>query len=201
MSASLQRDLSVPGALNTQELAGYCTDTPVEERQWAEAVLAGEKRVLEMIAGGSSLCSILDNLCRIAEEISSGSLCSILLLDSKGERLCQGAAPSLPKSYLEHFSGREIASCWGPCGTAAFRKQQVIAADIGTDPLCERCRGVVLAHGLQACWSTPISSSDGKVSGSFAILSREPCRPTLKDQKLIERFTHLASIAIERSRN
>jgi hypothetical protein len=76
------------------------------DRFWAEAVLAGEKRVLEMIAGGNTLASILDALCRVAEEISRGSLCSILLLDAKGERLCPGAAPSLPKSYLEVFNDR-----------------------------------------------------------------------------------------------
>jgi len=201
MSADLQEAERVDQSLHAPELAPENGDRGSDDRLWAEAVLAGEKRVLEMIAGGGSLGSILEAICRVVEEISRGSLCSIFLLDGKGERLCHGAAPGLPESYTEQFYGREIASCWGPCGAAAFRKQQVIAADIGADPLWERCREVVLAHGLQACWSTPILSSAGKVLGTFAILSREPCRPTPKDQKLIERFTHLASIAIERSRN
>jgi PAS domain S-box-containing protein len=202
MSASLQERDGVARVLDGQELRHEREDAhaPQEPRVWAEAVLAGEKQVLEMIAGGRALGSILETLCKVAETIS-GSLCSILILDAKGERLCQGIAPSLPKSYLDQFYGHAIASCWGPCGTAAFSKQQVIAADIAADPLWERCRGVMLPHGLQACWSTPILSSDHNVLGSFAILSREPCRPTPKDQKLIERFTHLASIAIERSRN
>ena len=52
-----------------------------EDRRWAETVLAGEKRVLEMIAGGNELCSILETLCQVAEEISCGPLCSIQLLD------------------------------------------------------------------------------------------------------------------------
>jgi len=58
---------------------------------------------------------------------------------------------------------------------------------------------VVLSHGVQSCWSTPILASTGRVLGTFAILSREPRSPTIRDQKLIERFTHLASIAVERS--
>jgi PAS domain S-box-containing protein len=200
MNARLQKIEDVARVLNSREPGPECRNAPREDRQWAEAVLAGEKRVLEMIAGGIALASILDALCRVVEEMSCGSLCSILLLDAKGERLWPGAAPSLPKSYTEAFKGREIASCWGPCGMAAFRKEQVIAADLQVDPLWERCRGPVLSHGLQACWSTPIFSSEGKVLGTFAILSREPRSPTPKDQKLIERFTHLASIAIERSR-
>src|SRR5438128_1155369 len=153
-----------------------------------------------MIAGGGALGSILDVLCRVVEEMSCGSLCSILLLDEKGERLWSAAAPSLPKGYAEQFNGRETASCWGPCATAALRKEQVIAGDILADPLWERYRPLVLCHGLQACWSTPIFSSEGKVLGTFAILSREPRSPAAKDQKLMERFTHLASIAIERAR-
>jgi PAS domain S-box-containing protein len=189
----------VPGDMSSPPcLMAVCED--ITERRWAEAVLAGEKRVLEMIAGGSALGLVLDGLCRVAEETSCGSLCSILLLDAKGERLWHGAAPSLPKSYIEQFNGREIATCWGPCGAAAFHKEQVIAADIRADPLWERCRDLVLSHGLRACWSTPILSSEGKVLGTFAILSRRPHSPTPQDQKLIERFTHLASIAIERSR-
>src|SRR6266436_3798992 len=200
MNAPLQEIEGAATVLDSQEPGSECAIAPQEDHHWAEKVLAGEKLVLEMIAGRDALPSILEALCRVVEEISCGSLCSILLLDAKGERLWQGAAPSLPKSYTEEFNGREIASCWGPCGMAAFRKEQVIAADIQADPLWERCRELVLSHGLQACWSTPIFSSEGKVLGTFAILSREPRSPARTDQNLIDQFTHLASIAIERAR-
>src|SRR6266404_7162112 len=54
---------------------------------------------------------------------------------------------------------------------------------------------------MRACWSTPISSQHGNVLGSFAILYRQPGRPTSLHQTLIERFTNIASIAIERARS
>ena len=176
-------------------------DRALPDRPCAEAALAGENRVLEMIAGGDSLPSILEALCLAVEGTWCGSLCSILLLDVKGERLCQGAAPSLPKIYLEAFIGREIASSWGPCGAAAFHKEQVVAADIEADPHWDGCRDIVLSHGLRACWSTPIFSPDGRVLGTLAVLSREPCSPAPEDQGTIKQFTHLASIAIERKRS
>ncbi len=201
MNAYLQERERVAGVLDSPELGAGLLASAGEERQWAEAVLAGEKRVLEMIAGGSPLRSILETLCKVAEGISRGSLCSILLLDPKGERLWCGAAPSLPQTLIAEFEGREIESCWGQCGVAAFRKQQVISADVRAEPQCEPYCGAALNQGIQACWSTPIFSSGGKVLGTFAILSRDPCSPMPKDQKLIERFTHLASIAIERSHN
>jgi PAS domain S-box-containing protein len=188
-------------ALESARLGLVRGDHALPDRPWAERALAGEKRVLEMIARGHSLSAILDALCLVVEEICRGSLCSILLLDAKGERLRQGAAPSLPKNYLEAFEGREIASCWGPCGAAALHKEQVIASDVQADPLWSRCRDLVLSHGLRACWSTPVFSSEGRVLGTLAILSRQPCSPTPEDQDVIRQFTHLASVAIERARS
>ena len=200
MSASRLENEDGVEALESPRLELACVDHPPGDLPWADAVLASEKRVLEMIAGGDSLPSILDALCRVAEEMCCGSWCSILLLDTEGDRLWHGAAPSLPSSYVAAFDGREIASCCGPCAMAAVRGKQIVAADINKDPLWHRFRELVAAYGLQACWSTPILSSEGKVLGTFATLYRQPRSPTSRDQKLIERFTHLASIAIERTR-
>src|SRR5580658_2714380 len=71
------------------------------ELEQTEALLAGENRLLGMIAKGDALATILDALCRVVEETSPGSLCSILLLDTTGNRLWHGAAPSLPASYTK----------------------------------------------------------------------------------------------------
>ena len=43
------------------------------ELEQAEALLAGEKRILEMVARGSALPEILSALCRQIEEMSGGS--------------------------------------------------------------------------------------------------------------------------------
>jgi PAS domain S-box-containing protein len=58
---------------------------------------------------------------------------------------------------------------------------------------------MALAHGLKACWSTPFSSTVGKVLGTFAIYFDEPRTPTLLRLSLIEQFKHIASIAVERA--
>jgi len=133
------------------------------ERKRAEALLAGEKRLLEMVAKGSSLSVILDALCRLVEEVSTGSLASILLLDPDGNRLWHGAAPSLPKSYTEAIDGASIGPAAGSCGTAAYRKAPVIVSDIAQDPLWADYRDLALPHGLRACWSTPVLALDGRV--------------------------------------
>lgn len=198
MTTGLQEHERGARSLDSPERKGDSEYLLREDRRWAETALAGEKRVLEMIAGGQGLMLIFEALCQVVEDICQGSFCSIGLLDAKGDQLYLAAAPSLPKSYIEAFKGHEIASCWGPCGTAAFRKEQVIVSDVQSDPLWTKCRDIMLSHGLFACWSTPIFSSEGQVLGTFAILSQRPCRPAPKHQGIIRQFTHLATIAIER---
>ena len=179
------------------EFVGAVMD--VTEQHQAKAALAGEKRVLEMMARGDARALILDALCRLVEELASGSLSSILLLEPKANRLRHGAAPSLPAKYSEAIDGLVIGPSVGSCGTAAYRAEPVIVSDIATDPLWADFRALALAHGLRACWSRPILSSEGRVLGTFAIYYREPRRPTLQEQNLIEQITHLASIAVERA--
>ena len=77
----------------------------ISNRKRREALLAGENRVLEMVAKGDSLADILDNLCRLVEEQSSGVLASILLMDPNGKQLRHGGAPNLPKTYTEAIDG------------------------------------------------------------------------------------------------
>ena len=169
----------------------------IEDRKRAEALLAGEKRILEMVAKGDSLPEILDSLCRLVEEQASDALASILLVD--GNRLRHGGAPSLPKAYTEAIDGAVIGPATGSCGTAAYRGEQIIVEDIATDPLWTDYREMALPHSLRACWSTPIFSSEGKVIATFAMYYHEPRRPSLHDQEVIEQITHLSGVAIERN--
>src|SRR5205807_451961 len=141
----------------------------ISQRKRREALLAGENRVLEMVAKGDSLSDILDNLCLLVEEQSRGVLASILLMDANGKQLRHGAAPNLPNTYTKAIDGAFIGPAVGSCGTAAYRAEQVIVSDIAADPLWADFRDLALTHSLRACWSTPIFSSEGKVIGTFAM--------------------------------
>jgi len=170
----------------------------ISQRKWREALLAGENRVLEMVAKGDSLAEILDKLCLLVEEQSSDVLASILLMDPNGKQLRHGAAPNLPKTYTEAIDGAFIGPAVGSCGTAAYRAEQVIVSDIAADPLWADFRDLALTHSLRACWSTPIFSSEGKVIGTFAMYYREPRSPSPREQETIKHITYLAGVAIQR---
>jgi signal transduction histidine kinase len=101
---------------------------------------------------------------------------------------------------MEAIDGSVIGPSVGSCGTAAHSGVPVVVSDIATDPLWADYRGLALAHGLRACWSTPILSTEGRVLGTFAVYFHEPRTPTPHEQNVVARVTHLASIAIERER-
>ncbi len=174
----------------------------ISERKRGEALQAGEKRILEMIATGVALKEILNALCLIIEEQQSGTLASVLLLNPDGVYLDVVAGPSLPKEWTEQMEKLPIGPCAGSCGTAAYRGSPVIVSDIATDPLWNvpEHRASALKHELRASWSNPVLSSKGKVLGTFCMYYREPRSPNSQDLELIELATHLVRIAIERDR-
>jgi len=177
---------------------GYIRD--LSERRRTEAILAGERQLLEMVAAGIELPKVLATLCSIVEAQTDGMLCSVLLLDPDGMHLRHGAAPSLPQTYIEAIDGTAIGPSVGSCGTAAFRKEAVVVTDIATDPLWAAFRDLALPHNLRACWSTPILASDGGVLGTLAMYYAEPRSPGDAHRLIIERATHIAGIAISRGR-
>src|SRR5467141_1913581 len=178
----------------------YGTNTDIDDRKRAEALLAAENQILEMVATGRPLAVILDGLCRLVDKLCDKSLASILLIDPNGRCLRRGAGPSFPEAFMAAVDGVEIGPCVGSCGTAAYRKEQVIVSDIATDSLWANYRELALAHGLRSGWSTPILASDGSLLGIFGIYGREPRTPTPQHQHTIKQITHMASVAIERKR-
>lgn len=171
-------------------------DVTSEER--ARKLEAGEQHIFEMVASDTPLSEVLVRITRYIEEQMPETIASILLLDEDGVRVRHGAAPRLPDDYNRAIEGASIGPRAGSCGTAMYRMQPVYVSDIESDPLWEDYRGLALAHGLRACWSTPVLAKDGRVLGSFALYYRRPGSPTDDDLKLIARASRITAIAIER---
>jgi signal transduction histidine kinase len=178
----------------------FGTNTDIDDRKKAEALLAGENKILQMVATGKPLATVMHELCCLVDSISTDSMASVQLVDSNN-CLRVGAAPRFPKDFMSLVDGIKIGPMVGSCGTAAYRKEQVIVTDMETDPLWEDYRELARQHGLRAGWSTPVLSSDRRVLGVFGIYWSAPRTPTPAQYRLIDQITHLASVAIERQRS
>jgi PAS domain S-box-containing protein len=172
----------------------------ITERKRAERMQAGRNRVLERLTAGDSLSDVLTVLVHNVEEVSPETICSVLLLDESGKRLCHAAAPSLPAFYNEAVDGLEIGPGVGSCGTAAYTGERVVVSDVMIHPFWTDARNLAGQAGLRACWSEPIGSAKKGILGTFAIYYRQPREPEAHDLDLIQNAARLAEIAIIRKR-
>ncbi len=121
-----------------------------------------------------------------------------MLVDSAGEHLLLGAAPSLPDIYNQTISGSAVGPDANPCGTAAFGNYLVVVEDIQSDPLWARFKSFAAELGLRACWSQPIRGMAGQVLGVIAFYHRDARLPTGEQIRSIQDFSVMAATVIEK---
>lgn len=163
-------------------------------------LLQRQMKVLELVAAAAPLGQTLDAIILSLEELIPAARCSILLVDAGGAALRHGAAPNLPAAYLKAIDGLSPGPQAGSCGTAAFFGIPVVAVDVRTDERWADYRGLALDSGLISCWSSPIFDPNGDTVGTFAVYHPHPHDPSDRERRLVDRFTYLASVAIENSR-
>jgi hypothetical protein len=79
-----------------------------------------------MIAASAPLADVLMSLVLLMEGQGDGLRCSILLLSDDGKHIRHGAAPNLPKAYVEAVDGLPIGPRVGSCGTAMYLRKPVV---------------------------------------------------------------------------
>lgn len=166
----------------------------------ASVLLDRQMDVLELVASAAPVVEVLEAIITALEEMMPGAQCSILLLDSDDGRLRHAAAPSLSPAYLSEIDGLRPGPAAGSCGTAVHLGRAIVAPDIRCDDRWVGFRRIAVESGLVACWSTPIAGPDGAAVGTFAVYHGTPHEPTDRERRLVEWFTHIASVAVEHNR-
>jgi PAS domain S-box-containing protein len=152
--------------------------------------------LLENLARGDGLDSLLRQLVLDYETAFPGSLCTVLLLCDNGLRVRLGAAPSLPDFYNQAIDGAPIGPVAGSCGAAMFHRRRVIVEDIETHPNWVPYLELARAARLGSCWSEPILGAGDQMLGSFAVYHREPRSPSEQELAYLDFSVQLAALAI-----
>ncbi len=173
----------------------------VTQRMQSERLIKESAQILEMAARGQPLLQILERIVLLMEQQAPGVIASVMLVDEDGLQLHCAVAPNLPEPFRRTVRKVEIGPAAGSCGTAAYRRQQVIVSDIATDPLWQDYRQAALEQGVRACWSTPLFSSTGELAATFATYYRQTRAPKADELNLIKNITGLTTVAIERERS
>jgi len=178
----------------------YGTNTDIEDLYRAQALIATEKKTLEMLGSGSSLQATLENLCDTIDAQSPKIVSSVLLMDSDGHHLRPAAGRRLPRAWLDAINPVTIRPLINSRGATAFPDKSVIVSDIASDPLWIPLRRVALATGLRAVWSQPLILRNSEVAGAFCLYYRELKTPDPSDLQLMESAGRIAVLAIEGDR-
>jgi diguanylate cyclase (GGDEF)-like protein len=172
------------------------------DRRFAESALSARDlfeiertAILEMIACGDELPSILSSLAALVEHRRPNSQCIVAPMR-------QGVLPvGSAGDAATPFGGRSgpvtIGSTAPPLALAAEMRRPVVTRDVPSDPLWEAGRELFSAHGIKACWTVPIEAGTGTVFGTLSLLLPEPAAPGTSDLALLENAARLAAIAIE----
>jgi len=162
-----------------------------------ESILIGERRVLELIATGSSLPDVLTALCRLIDERPHVKS-AVYLLDRQGRNLVFSAGPDMPDPWIEATRSFPATPERGACGAAANCRGPVVVDDVQTSPLFRAdWRAAARASGITGAWSTPFFAADGHVLGTFALLSDGSWQPSENQRRRVDRAAYLAAIAVE----
>ncbi len=173
---------------------------PIPDRVEAEAIDGLQREVLESIALGRPLRSVLDLLCRRVEALAPEVACSVLLVEKNGT-VTPIAGPSLPPAYVDALHGAPIGPRAGSCGTAAWRREAVEVTDIATDPLWADYRSLLPLLDMAACWSTPIIAGNGEVVATFALYYRAPASAPPFHRRMVEACVPLCRVALQHEAN
>lgn len=128
-----------------------------------------------------------------------GVALSIYRLTSQG-RLLQCAAPSMPRAMRPVFKNIPIGKDVGSCGMAAWTGRQIRIDDISTDARWAAYRSLPLRNGFRGCWSRPIKSGPGSVSGTVGMYFRQPPRSVDAALDVLRDASRLAGLLFETGR-
>ena len=185
--------LSCPADLSSVE---YSTLSEQEQ----ETILHLQQAILESVARSDEATDLINQVCKLEEQLLPNSVSSVMLLDESGEFLNVYAAPSVPPEGVAQLNGLRPGPGGGSCGNAVYRKEPQFVENTFTDARWQNLRQFAKAFNLCACWSMPIFSAQGKVIGSFALSSFEHRAPSNCHRKLLEIGASIVGIVLERSK-
>lgn len=168
--------------------------------QEKEKILTLQQAILELVALGHDHKEVIDNLCRLEEQLLPDSVASVMLLDEKQQHLNVFAAPSIPPEGISQLNGLRPGPGAGSCGNVIYRQEPVFVSDILTDSRWVDLLPLATNLGLRACWSMPIYAAGQKIIGTFALTSFEQRTPSLFHRKLLEIGASIIGIVLERNK-
>lgn len=166
-----------------------------------EKILHLQQAILESVAHGAHHREVIDQVCRLEEQLLPNSVASVMLMDGAYEFLNVYAAPSVPPEGVAQLNGLRPGPGGGSCGNVVYRQEPQFVSNTFTDPRWQDLRHLAHDFNLCACWSVPVYSGEHKVVGTFALSSFEHRSPSPFHRKLLEIGSSIIGIVLDRNKS
>ncbi|MBI1776723.1 MAG: PAS-domain containing protein [Proteobacteria bacterium] len=170
----------------------------VTERVRAERMRDSDRQILECIARGDSLGSVLEALCLAVESFATGMKCAVMLRDGDRGQFRLAAGGSLPAEMQTALTTAEIEPDSGPPGATPGR-QASSSLVVSSSPLWPGLRNEPTAAAIGSYWSAPITGGNASMLGTIDLYLASSRDPSEHDREVIEHATYLAQIAVDRA--
>jgi PAS domain S-box-containing protein/diguanylate cyclase (GGDEF)-like protein len=168
----------------------------VTERVYAQLLARDQCDLLEQMIHMTPLEMMYPRIVEMVQRQLPGLLVAMRITD--GEQQPYTLAPDLPAAYCAASAAAPLTdSSASPYAMAMSIGHAVVVPDVWHDMRWPEWRTLALAHGIGACWITPIIDSSSLVQGVIACYSREPLPPTDHDHTLLEMACQMTALVIE----
>ncbi|HEV7526252.1 MAG TPA: EAL domain-containing protein [Acidimicrobiia bacterium] len=192
------QEASISNRLDDPTIEGIVLNVrDVTERKALSDLLAEESRILEMIAWGERLETVLDRVAALTAVCTDARYCLIRILE--GHELRVIAAPGFPLEHFERIASVTVETNLSS-GRAAKEREEVFI-DYGPNGNEPTKPDVAVAVGVEATWAVPIElPKRDAVAGTLTLLFESGAVDRDRHRPLIERVVSLAAVAIEQAR-
>jgi len=180
----------------------------ISERKRAEALLAAEKEVLELVVCGAPLSTALSVLARHVEILSGQMFCTVLFREnSEDKHLVCATGLSLPQTAVEELVDQgqvALAMAFADVRAREIVQRHGLADELSdvienieVNPAWAQYRKMISKHGIQPCFAVSLRSSKQQLGLIVAHYRKRSDQPD-HDKELMCVAAHLTGIAIER---
>lgn len=104
----------------------------------------------------------------------------------------------MPEAYAVQVDNFPISPTSLACGLAAAMRHPVLTDDVLEEPGWKPWLGLAKEFDYRACWSFPITTSDGRVLGAFSLYFKDPRKATPHDIDIASTIASTAAIMMLR---
>lgn len=191
-------EASVTDLRGTEAVGGLVMNIrDVTERKRADDEMRSHLEVLNALARGIDINTILAKITSSVDDMGAGGRSVIFLVD-KDNCVTDAVGPGVDERLRHAVVGVTLNPEDGCCGAAIASGKRVVVSNVETDPLERDYRDILGEIGYAACWSQPIFSRTGHILGTLATFYDKQMTPSEVETTYIDGAAHLAGIAVDR---